>query len=75
MGARVLRAHERIRTFDLLLRRQALYPLSYAGVKLRVTDGTRTRDILDHNQALYHLSYSHNFGAISRPSLVRDLNS
>jgi hypothetical protein len=30
----MLRALERIRTFDLLLRRQALYPLSYEGVKL-----------------------------------------
>lgn len=32
-GGQVKRgARERIRTFDLLLRRQALYPLSYAGV-------------------------------------------
>jgi hypothetical protein len=30
-GQVLLRALERIRTFDLLLRRQALYPLSYEG--------------------------------------------
>jgi len=31
LGAAHSRARERNRTFDLLLRRQTLYPLSYAG--------------------------------------------
>jgi hypothetical protein len=55
----VVRALDRNRTCDLLLRRQPLYPLSYEGVKLRVSDGARTRDLLCHKQALCQLSYTH----------------
>jgi hypothetical protein len=74
MGARYCCAHERIRTFGLLLRRQALYPLSYMG-NFGVADRRRSGDLLGHNQALYLLSYSHICGANLRQSLVRDLNS
>ena len=59
----MLRALDRNRTCDLLLRRQALYSPELRG-RSGVTDRNRSGDLLCHKQALCQLSYSHNFGAV-----------
>ena len=51
-------APEGIRTPDLLLRRQPLYPAELRA-RSGVSEGIRTPDHWNHNPALYQLSYAH----------------
>jgi hypothetical protein len=43
-----------IRTHNLLIRSQMLYPVELQTQDKRVVDGTRTRNNQNHNLGLYH---------------------